>query len=116
MLGGLAAGLGLAWLASSLGLGPAFGQFLLFALLALVVMVVIGMIMRARRAGAGSRHVALTPFRARAAADATPRQYSPTRSATTPRRAPGSASSMAFDDGKRGDWRRRRRRRIIGSA
>jgi predicted lipid-binding transport protein (Tim44 family) len=32
MLGGLAAGLGLAWLASSLGLGEAFGQILLFGL------------------------------------------------------------------------------------
>jgi predicted lipid-binding transport protein (Tim44 family) len=48
MLGGLAAGLGLAWLASSLGLGEAFGQFMLIALLALVAMVVIGMIMRSR--------------------------------------------------------------------
>lgn len=36
MLGGLAAGLGLAWLASSLGLGGAFGQIIMFALLALV--------------------------------------------------------------------------------
>jgi predicted lipid-binding transport protein (Tim44 family) len=33
MLGGLAAGLGLAWLASSLGLGEGFGQFLLILLL-----------------------------------------------------------------------------------
>jgi predicted lipid-binding transport protein (Tim44 family) len=33
MLGGLAAGLGLAWLASSLGLGAEFGQILLIALL-----------------------------------------------------------------------------------
>jgi predicted lipid-binding transport protein (Tim44 family) len=32
MLGGLAAGLGLAWLASSLGLGAEFGQFILFCL------------------------------------------------------------------------------------
>ena len=39
MLGGLAAGLGLAWLASSLGLGGgAIAQFLLFALLAMLVM------------------------------------------------------------------------------
>jgi predicted lipid-binding transport protein (Tim44 family) len=53
MLGGIAAGLGLAWLASSLGLGEAFGQFLLIALLALVVMVVVGMVMR-RRAGPGA--------------------------------------------------------------
>ncbi|WP_439517717.1 Tim44 domain-containing protein [Hydrogenophaga sp.] len=50
MLGGLAAGLGLAWLASALGFGEAFGQVLLFALLALVVMAVIGMVMRRRAA------------------------------------------------------------------
>ncbi len=60
MLGGLAAGLGLAWLAHSLGFGEAFANILLFALLALVVMVVIGMVMRARRGGAsGSSPYAL---------------------------------------------------------
>lgn len=48
MLGGLAAGLGLAWLASALGFGEAFAQFLMFALLAVVVMAVIGMVMRRR--------------------------------------------------------------------
>jgi predicted lipid-binding transport protein (Tim44 family) len=48
MLTGLAAGLGLAWLASSLGFGEAFAQFMLFALLALVIMMVIGFIMRKR--------------------------------------------------------------------
>ncbi len=52
MLGGLAAGLGLAWLASSLGLGEGFGQILLFGLLALVVMGVVGWIMRSRRPAA----------------------------------------------------------------
>lgn len=46
MLGGLAAGLGLAWLASSLGLGAAMGQFMMFALLALVIMVAVGWFMR----------------------------------------------------------------------
>jgi len=50
MLGGLAAGLGLAWLASSLGLGAEFGEFLMFALLALVIMVGIGWFMRRRAA------------------------------------------------------------------
>ena len=49
MLGGLAAGLGLAWLASSLGLGAAMGQFLMFALLALVVMVAMSWFMRSRQ-------------------------------------------------------------------
>ena len=50
MLGGLAAGLGLAWLAHSLGLGAEFGQFLMFGLLALVIMMVVGMVMRRRQA------------------------------------------------------------------
>lgn len=49
MLGGLAAGLGLAWLAHSLGFGEAFGQILMVALLAMVVMAVIGWFMRSRR-------------------------------------------------------------------
>ncbi len=40
MLGGLAAGLGLAWLANSLGLGAAFGNMLLIGLLVLAAVVV----------------------------------------------------------------------------
>ena len=52
MLGGLAAGLGLAWLAHSLGMGEAFGNVLMFILLAVAVMAVIGMVMR-RRSGGG---------------------------------------------------------------
>ncbi len=48
MLGGLAAGLGLAWLASSLGMGEAFGQILMFAVLAMGVMVLISFLMRKR--------------------------------------------------------------------
>ena len=50
MLGGLAAGLGLAWLAHSLGMGEAFGQVLMFALLAMGVMMLIGFFMRKRTA------------------------------------------------------------------
>jgi len=49
MLGGLAAGLGLAWLASSLGFGEGFGQFMMIALLVLVAMMLIGWFMRSRR-------------------------------------------------------------------
>jgi len=55
MLGGLAAGLGLAWLANSLGLGAAFGQFMLIALLVLVAMAVIGWFMRRKSAGAAAQ-------------------------------------------------------------
>ncbi len=82
MLGGLAAGLGLAWLAHALGFGPAFAQFLLFALLALVIMVVVGMVMRARRpqaaaAGPGGRPYAFGGAGAPAERAGTLRQYSP---------------------------------------
>lgn len=50
MLGGLAAGLGLAWLASSLGFGEEFGQVLMLALLAMLAVAVVGWVMRSRRA------------------------------------------------------------------
>ena len=77
MLGGLAAGLGLAWLANSLGLGEAFGQFLMFALLAMVVMVVIGFIMRSRRNAQPNRPLAFQGAGAPADQAMPPRQYSP---------------------------------------
>jgi len=54
MLGGLAAGLGLAWLAHSLGLGAEFGQFLMFGLLALAIMMVVGYFLRRRQAQSAS--------------------------------------------------------------
>jgi predicted lipid-binding transport protein (Tim44 family) len=80
MLGGLAAGLGLAWLASALGFGEAFAQFLLFALLAVVVMVVIGMVRRARQPAprqGGLAFEGAAPSAGGADTAATPRSYSP---------------------------------------
>lgn len=81
MLGGLAAGLGLAWLASALGLGEAFAQFLLFALIAVVVMAVVGMVMRSRQPAArnaGLAYQGASPAQADGAGSAiTPRGYSP---------------------------------------
>lgn len=77
MLGGLAAGLGLAWLASSLGLGEAFGQILMFGLLALAIMVVVGLVMRKMRAGRQGASQQ-SPFAFQGAGSAsTPTQYSP---------------------------------------
>ncbi|MCT9813394.1 Tim44-like domain-containing protein [Acidovorax sp. Be4] len=82
MLGGLAAGLGLAWLAHSLGLGEAFGNMLMFGLLAMALMAVVGMVMRARRAKSENTSAARSPFAfAGAGGDASnaplARQYSP---------------------------------------
>ena len=54
MLGGLAAGLGLAWLASSLGLGEAMGNILMFGLLALAIMMAVGWFMRRRAQASGN--------------------------------------------------------------
>ena len=48
MLGGLAAGLGLAWLASSLGMGEAFGNILMALLIGAIVLGAIGWFMRKR--------------------------------------------------------------------
>jgi predicted lipid-binding transport protein (Tim44 family) len=62
MLGGLAAGLGLAWLASSLGLGGALSQFMMFAMLALVIMLAVGWFMRRRAAQNGQGANANSPF------------------------------------------------------
>ena len=53
MLGGLAAGLGLAWLASSLGLGGAMGNILMFGLMALAIMMAVGWFMRRRAQASG---------------------------------------------------------------
>jgi len=95
MLGGLAAGLGLAWLAHALGFGPAMAQFLLFLLLALVIMGVVGLILRSRRSQAGGRPLAYQG----AAADvaAAPRQYSPDKVGNDASARPWERSSMAFE-------------------
>jgi len=75
MLGGLAAGLGLAWLAHSLGFGEDLAQFMMFALIALAVLVVVGLVMRKMRA---CRQSESSPFAFEGAgAPATPQQYSP---------------------------------------
>ena len=80
MLGGLAAGLGLAWLASAMGFGEGFAQFLMFALLAVAIMVVVGMVMRRRapaaRAG-GLAYQAAGQTGNSQFDPATPRTYSP---------------------------------------
>lgn len=92
MLGGLAAGLGLAWLASALGFGEAFGQFLLFALLAVGVMVVVGMVMRSRSGQPQAR----SPL---AFEGATPRAYSPQNVGNDASARPWERTQMPVDVG-----------------
>jgi len=74
MLGGLAAGLGLAWLAQSLGLGPAFANLLLVLLVVVVVLAVVGLLRRGRAAQGGLAYQGVG-----AANPVTPRQYNPTK-------------------------------------
>ena len=96
MLGGLAAGLGLAWLASSLGLGGAFSQIIMFALLALVVMVVGGFLYRKFKGG--GTEPAKSPFAFQGAGGATtPRNYSPENVGNDASARPWERNSMAFD-------------------
>ena len=99
MLGGLAAGLGLAWLASSLGLGAEFGQFLLIALLVLVGFAVLRMVMRPKP----SPQAAASPF-AFQGAGATPaapvnaaRQYNPAKVGNDASARPWEDSRVDFD-------------------
>ncbi|XAH22503.1 TIM44-like domain-containing protein [Xylophilus sp. GW821-FHT01B05] len=104
MLGGLAAGLGLAWLAHSLGLGGAFGQVLMFLLLGLVVMGVVGMVMRARRNSQGQGNGGgASPFAFQGATagpapvpDA-PRQYNPAKIGNDASARPWENQATAFD-------------------
>ena len=103
MLGGLAAGLGLAWLASSLGLGEAFGQIIMFALLALVIMVVGGFLYRKFKGGgnSGSLNSAKSPFAFQGAGNAnTPKNYSPENVGNDSSARPWERNSMAFDSAK----------------
>ena len=106
MLDGLAAGLGLAWLASSLGLGAAFGQFMLIALLVLVGFVVFGMVMRSRKsqaAGGNAGNAGNGPFAFQGAgntspaAAAAPRAYSPNNVGNDASARPWEQNATAFE-------------------
>ncbi|HSV52622.1 MAG TPA: TIM44-like domain-containing protein [Burkholderiaceae bacterium] len=96
MLGGLAAGLGLAWLASSLGLGAAFGQFMLIALLALVIMLAVGWFIRSRKAGQQGSGAGPFAFQGAGAAQ-TPATYRPENVGNDASARPWERNSMAFD-------------------
>ncbi len=98
MLGGLAAGLGLAWLASSLGLGAAFGNILLIGLLVLAAVVVWRIFAARSRANASARSGGLAFQGAGHPANApTPLQYSPHNVGNDASARPWERNSAAFD-------------------
>lgn len=93
MLGGLAAGLGLAWLAHSMGLGEGMGQILMFALLAFGVMMAVGYFMRRRQA-------TQTPFAFQGAGNmggVEPRPYRPENVGNDASARPWEQNTAAFD-------------------
>ena len=95
MLGGLAAGLGLAWLAHSLGFGEAFGNVLMVMLLALVAMAVIGMFLR-RRAPAAPQ-MAYQGAGTSADQPASFKQYNPEKVGNDASARPWESQSTHFD-------------------
>jgi predicted lipid-binding transport protein (Tim44 family) len=100
MLGGLAAGLGLAWLASSLGLGEGMGQFMMFALLALVIMMAVSWFKRSRQAAA-SQNAGNSPFAFQGASPASvaqaPVSYRPENVGNDASARPWERSNTVFD-------------------
>jgi predicted lipid-binding transport protein (Tim44 family) len=98
MLGGLAAGLGLAWLASSLGLGEAFGNILMALLIGVAVVAVIGMVLRARRGGAAqSGGLAYQGAGGSAQNPATYKEYSPQNVGNDSSARPWEGQNTRFD-------------------
>lgn len=102
MLGGLAAGLGLAWLASSLGLGEEFGQILMFGLLALGVMMAIGWFRRSRQSAQAP--ASTSPFAFQGASPGAtakaPATYRPENVGNDASARPWERQATAFDSGR----------------
>ena len=110
MLGGLAAGLGLAWLASSLGMGEGFGEILMYALIALVAFMAFKWFMRSRSAAA---QPASAPFAFQGAGNApstAAQSYRPENVGNDASARPWERNSMAFEAPKQSGGS------IIGSA
>ena len=97
MLGGLATGLGLAWLAHSLGMGEAFGNVLMMILIGVAVMAVIGMIMRRKGASSQQGGFAYQGAGATAEQPASFKQYKPETVGNDASARPWEAQGTQFD-------------------
>lgn len=102
MLGGLAAGLGLAWLAHSLGLGAAFGNFLLVLLAGLLAVGLVTAFMRSRRPAAAEDGYAFQAPGAAAQSAPLASGYNPDKIGNDASARPWERNSMAFEAGKYG--------------
>jgi predicted lipid-binding transport protein (Tim44 family) len=113
MLGGLAAGLGLAWLANSLGLGGMLGgiaQMLMFAVLAFAVIAGVRYFMnsRAKKAGGNTFNSNASPYAYQGAGNASPtdaiapRSYSPQNVGNDASARPWEGNAAAFDSSNAG--------------
>lgn len=99
MLGGLAAGLGLAWLAHSLGMGEAFGNVLMFLLIGVAVMALIGFFLRSRRNAASGNQSGFAYQGAGASAEqpASIKQYNPGNVGNDASARPWESQNTRFD-------------------
>lgn len=103
MLGGLAAGLGLAWLAHSLGFGEGLAQFLLFALVGIAILAVVAMVLRKRQTANGA---SASPFAFQGAGAGSPanapvlRDYSPDKVGNDASARPWERNSMSFENSR----------------
>ena len=100
MLGGLAAGLGLAWLAHSLGLGAGFGNILLIGLLVLAGVVVWRMIKARSQQASGASRQGGFAFQGAGASPSNasaPAQYSPANVGNDASARPWERNATAFD-------------------
>lgn len=115
MLGGLAAGLGLAWLAHSMGLGEGFGQFLMIGLLVMLAMMAFGAFMRRRAASASGA----SPFALQGAGAANPamaRTYSPDNVGNDASARPFERSSFDAEKPQSNRFQSGEQGSMIGSA
>jgi predicted lipid-binding transport protein (Tim44 family) len=95
MLGGLAAGLGLAWLASSLGWGEGLAQFLTLVLVLMSLTAAVVWFLRSRKASVTS---SLSPLAFQSAGSSPiPRDYSPKNVGNDASARPWEQGSMPFD-------------------
>jgi predicted lipid-binding transport protein (Tim44 family) len=100
MLGGLAAGLGLAWLASAMGFGEGFAQFLLILLAGVAVLAIIAMIRRSRAAAQPARSPLAFQGAGPVADPVTARSYSPQNVGNDASARPWERGNSTFGQGE----------------